>query len=480
MKLKDLIKELNPEKVIGKTDFSVEDLTCDHSAVSLGSLFIAIKGENRDGRDFAGQAESYGAKAVITETELDVGITQIIVKNARIAMSVAASVFYSHPEREISVIGVTGTNGKTSTAYTVYSVLNAENIKCGFIGTLGVFFGDKEKEATLTTPDPVELFGLLREMVDDGVKVAVMEVSAHAIHYDKIYGIPFKVGVFTNLSQDHLDFFGDMENYAKEKIRFFTEYRPAYSVVNSDDETGREILKKVKNAISYGLYNPADVFAVNVEEGENGLSFVLNLFDKIYDVKAEVFGKFNVYNIMAAAVACTLVGVSVDSVGKRLNDVSTVEGRTEKVYDGAYSVYVDYAHTPDGLENALKSMRKICKGNLISLFGCGGNRDRDKREKMGEISGRLADFTVITSDNPRYEDPMDIIFGIEKGVLSVTEKYVIIQDRRDATEYALSLAGSGDVVLIAGKGAENYQDVLGVKKPYNDKKTVTEIIREIK
>ena len=480
MKLKDLIKELKPEKVIGKTDIVVSDLTCDHSAVSAGSLFIAIKGENKDGRDFARQAETYGAKAVISETELEVGVTQIIVKNARIAMSVAAAAFYSHPERELSVIGVTGTNGKTSTAYTIYSIMNAEKIKCGFIGTIGVFYGDKKREANLTTPDPVELFGLLREMALDGVKAVAMEVSAHAIHYGKIYGIPFKVGVFTNLSQDHLDFFGTMEKYAEEKIRFFTEYRPAYSVVNSDDETGREILKKTENAISYGLYNPADVFAVDIEENKKGVSFVLNLFDRIYDVNAKVFGRFNVYNLMAAAISCTLVGLSVDAVAERLNCIKTIEGRTERVYDGKYSVYVDYAHTPDGLENALNSMRKICKGNLISLFGCGGNRDKDKREKMGEISGRLADFTVITSDNPRYEDPMDIIFDIEKGVLSATEKYVIIQDRKDATEYALSLANDGDVVLVAGKVAENYQDVLGVKNPYNDKQTINEIIRATK
>ena len=476
MKLKDILKELKPKKVIGKTDIVIKDVVNDHVAVTSGALYVAIKGENKDGHDFIKQAETYGAVAVISERELDVGITQVIVKNSRIAMAIVAAAFYSHPEKSLTVTGVTGTNGKTSTAYMIYNILNAENKKCGFIGTIGVFYGNERKEPTLTTPDPIVLFKIFRDMVNDGIEYVVMEVSAHAVYFNKIYGVPFKVGVFTNLSQDHLDFFKDMEAYKREKIRFFTEFKPKYAVINADDETGREIIATLKSCVSYGLYNPSDVFAVNIVESDGGISFVLNMFDKIYDIKAKVFGEFNVYNIMAAATASLFSGVTVDAAAKRLNEITTVEGRTEKVFSGDYSVYVDYAHTPDGLEKVLTSMRKICKGNLITLFGCGGNRDKEKRCIMGEISGKFSDFTVVTSDNPRYEDPMDIIFEIEKGLVKTTKKYVLIQDRKEATEYALSLAGKGDVILIAGKGAENYQDVLGVKRPYNDKEVIKDII----
>ena len=480
MRLQDLIKELKPEKVIGKTDLIIADVVKDCSAVTEDSLFIAIKGESSDGHDYVKNAESYGAVAVICERELDVGITQIIVKDSRIAMCITASVFYGHPERKLSVVGVTGTNGKTTTAFMIYSVLNAENIPCGFIGTIGVYYGDTVKEPTLTTPDPINLYSTFAEMADHGVKTVVMEVSAHAVYFNKIYGVRFKVGVFTNFSQDHLDFFKSMEEYKKQKIRFFTDYKPKCSVINSDDEVGREILKKAGNCVTYGLYNPADVFAIKIKEKKDGLSFVLNLFDNVYEIKTKVYGKFNAYNVMACATACLFLGLSVEALAKRLFELKTVDGRIEKVYDGDYSVYVDYAHTPDGLKKVLSALKKISDGNVISLFGCGGNRDKDKREKMGEISGRYSDFTVITSDNPRYEDPMDIIFDIEKGVLKETKKYVLIQDRKEAIKYAISLANKGDIVLIAGKGAEKYQEVLGVKRPYNDKEAVKEIVATLK
>lgn len=480
MKLGKIIEDVRVTAVIGNVDCQIDNIRIDSSSVTKGSLFVCLKGGDFDGHDFISQVENYGAKAVVCERELNTSLTQIIVENCRKALGKLCSAFYGHPSKSLRIIGVTGTNGKTTTSKLIYDVLNASGINCGLIGTMGTFYNGKFFEQNLTTPDPTDLHRIFSEMKSAGVKAVVMEVSAHSIFLDKINGIRFEGGVFTNLTQDHLDFFENMEAYGDAKLKFFRENELGFAVTNSDDAIGRKISEMLPTAISYGIENPADVFAINLQNTVDGERFVINLFDCVYDVKLNLIGKFNVYNALAAATACALFGVGTYDVVKSIEKARPVEGRLEKVYCKDFSVIVDYAHTPDGLEQSLRVLKQLCEGKLICVFGCGGNRDVGKRSIMGRISGELADFTIITSDNPRYEEPMDIIFEIEKGVVERTKKYIIIQEREDAIRYALSIAKRGDVILIAGKGGEKYQEVLGVKRLYNDKETVTALLKELR
>lgn len=475
MELKKLLKGTGAI-IEGDETTDVKDVTADSNSVGEGSLFICINGGEKDGHRFAAQAEKYGAAAIVCERRLDVSVPQAIVKDSRAAMSLIASNFYGNPEKSLRLVAVTGTNGKTTTTHFITSVLMNAGVKCGLIGTLGTFYAGKFLPPSLTTPDPLVLYKIFAEMERAGVETVVMEVSAHAAYLRKTFGLKFEAAVFTNLTQDHLDFFGDMENYKKAKLDFFRNNECKYVVSNSDDETGREIANINGRTLFYGIDNPADVFAIDIKEEDEETSFVLNLFDRVYRVRLALIGKFNVYNALAAATACALLGVSTDKVAEGLYQLKGVEGRLENVYSGRFSVYIDYAHTPDGLKNALSALRGVVKKRLICVFGCGGNRDEKKRRIMGEISGKYADFTVITSDNPRYEEPMDIIWEIEKGVLAESKSYVIVERREEAIAYALNMAKTGDVVLIAGKGAERYQEVFGIKRPYNDKDTVEELL----
>lgn len=480
MLLSDLIYGLQIKKIIGKTDIDIKNVIIDSKLSNKGALFICVSGRGFDGHDFIKQAVSYGVSAVVCERECEVGVTQIIVENTRIAMSVIAAEFYGHADKKMKIVGVTGTNGKTTTTYIIKNILDKAGVKCGVIGTLGIIYGKNHFEPTLTTPDPLELHRIFADMYKDGVKTVVMEVSAHALYWDKVEGINFEVGVFTNLTQDHLDFFDDIDTYKKAKIKMFEKGRCKFIVSNSDDPVGLEIINSVNNAVSYGIENPADVFAVNIDEKEDGTGYFINLFDKIYEIKSPLMGRFNVYNSLAAATVCVLLGVKTDTCEKGLNKICSVSGRMEKIYGGKFNIYVDYAHTPDGLKNSLSSIKNICNKRLICVFGCGGNRDESKRSIMGKISGQIADFTVITSDNPRFEEPMKIISDVEKGMLEVSKKYVIVQNREEAIKYAINYAKKGDTVLIAGKGSEKYQEILGVKHLYNDKDTVMEILRDEK
>lgn len=480
MKLKKLIKGLSVVELIGNDDLEIKDVVCDSKAVTSGGLFICIKGGNFDGHLYVRQAEQYGAVCVVVEKMVDTSLTQVIVKDTRKAMSIIASNLYERPEKDLNLIGVTGTNGKTTTSHLIGSILNNYGINCGIIGTLGTFYNQEYVNPSLTTPDPLVLFKLFREMVDSGVKAVVMEVSAHASYLSKLEGLEFEVGVFTNLTQDHLDFFGNMQAYKEAKFNFFRNNKVKYAVINSDDSLGLELGKIVKKPVYYGMDNPADVFAIDLEFTDEKTHFIINLFDNIYMTKINLKGRFNVYNALACATTCALLNVPTKKIIEGLSIAGQVSGRLQTIYNDKFSVVVDYAHTPDGLEKCLTAVKEGCKGRVICVFGCGGNRDAEKREIMGEVSGKIADFTILTTDNPRYEEPMDIIWQIEKGVLKNTKNYLLIQDRKEAIEYAICMAKKKDVILIAGKGSEQYQEVLGIKKPYNDKDTVEEILRGIK
>ncbi len=477
MKLTQLIKDVKVEQTIAFKDVDVKDVNIDSNQVGKGSLFICLKGRDFDGHEFIRQVESYGAVGIVCEKKLNTALPQIIVKDTRKAMSKIAGEFYGHADRKMRVIAVIGTNGKTTTTHLIKNVLEKSGEKCGVIGTLGTYYLDNYIEPDLTTPDPLVLHKTFAEMYDCGIKTVVMEVSAHAVYYDKVFGVKFYAGIFTNFTQDHLDFFGDMDSYKNAKLKFFKQNKCKFILSNSDDDVGRELLAKYKNVLTYGINNPADVFAIDVKCTAKGSQFVINLFDSIYDVNLKIMGKFNVYNALATASTCALLGIKSEDIINSLNEVECVEGRLQCVYDKEFKVFIDYAHTPDGLEKAINAVRSATKNRLICIFGCGGNRDKSKRKVMGKISANNADLTIITSDNPRFEEPMDIIKEIEEGVLSVSKKFISIEDREQAIWYCLDMAKQGDCVLIAGKGSEKYQETLGIKKPYNDKYTVEEYFR---
>ena len=480
MKLSALISSLNGAETKNFKDCEIKDVTADSNSVTRGSLFICIRGGKYDGHDYARQAENYGASAIVAERPVNSSLPLILVKDARAATTVLAFAFHGNPQKSLRLIGVTGTNGKTTTTHLITSALSCAGIKCGLIGTLGVYYDGRCRETDLTTPDPLELAKIFAEMRDAGVEAVVMEVSAHAVYLKKVFGLEFEIGVFTNLTQDHLDFFGDMESYAKAKTSFFSDNKCKYVVSNSDDKVGVNLGQPRSKTLYYGIENPADVFAIEIKERENGSSFVLNLFDCIYEINLNLSGIYNVYNALAAATAAALFGVPPDKVAEGLENVKGVSGRLENVEGGEFPVFIDYAHTPDGLEKSLKTLKPFAKKRLILVFGCGGDRDKGKRPLMGEIAVKNADMTVITTDNPRYEEPMEIISQIEEGAKRCGGEYLVIQDRKDAIFFALEQAKKGDIVLIAGKGGEKYQDVFGIKKPFCDKDCVEEFFRRNK
>ena len=476
MLLGKLSEEIGAELTRG-ADTQISGISADSKHIMQGDLFVCFKGEENDGHDFAAEAVACGAVALAVERKLDINVPQMIVPDGRRAMGELAAAFYGHPERKLKIVGITGTNGKTTTAHMLAAVFKAAGIPCGNIGTLGIFYANKEISPELTTPDPVFLYKVFADMVSSGISWVVMEVSAHALYYGKVDGIRFEYCIFTNLTEDHLDFFGTMERYGAAKRKLFEGERCKCAVLNFDDETGRSLASVAAKSVSYALENPSDVFAVDVREDFDGCSYVINLFDEICPIRLQMPGLYNVYNSMAAAACAKLLGVSLPSIAAGLSGLRKVSGRLEHIarVKGA-DIFVDFAHTPDGLEKSLLSLRRHCAGRLICVFGCGGNRDAFKRPIMGEIAASNADFTVLTSDNPRYEDPFDIILQIEPGVRLHSDKYVIVVDRESAIEYAIDMLAPGDVLLIAGKGGETYQEIMGVRHIYSDVSAVKGVL----
>lgn len=478
MKLTELANSLpTPAQVYGQAE--VTGLTCDSRKVSPGDLYFCLPGLRVDGHSFAQQAADKGAAALVVERKLPVELPQVLVEDARAAMSYMAQCFYGYPARGMRGVGITGTKGKTTTSFLVREIARHAGYKVGLMGTVCTSIGDKEEPASLTTPDPIDVQSLLARMRDAGCDFYVMEVSAHALDLRKLVGMQFDQGVFTNFSQDHLDYFGTMETYRKAKEKFFTPFYLKHAVVNADDEAAPHMLGKVETT-TFGVSKPADAYANDIEIHESGVSFVLSWKDVRIPLHLHISGIFNVYNSMAAAVACLEMGMDPERVKEGLEAVTVVPGRIEPLPTHTpYRVILDYAHSPASLESILKTIREFTCGRLICLFGCGGGRDKEKRPIMGEISGRLADFSILTSDNPRLEQPMDILSAIEAGIKPTGAPYVVIENRREAIRYAMQMGQPGDVIVLAGKGHETYQDIGGQKLPFDEKVVVRELLREM-
>ncbi len=478
MKLTELARSI-PAGASVSAEAEVTGLVCDSRKVKKGDLYFCLPGLRVDGHNFAKAAADAGAAALVVERKLPVDLPQVLVEDARAAMSYMAQCFYGYPAREMHGVGITGTKGKTTTSFLVRAIARHAGHKVGLMGTVCAYIGEEEEPASLTTPDPIDVQSLLRRMKDAGCDFYVMEVSAHALDLRKLVGMKFDQGIFTNFSQDHLDYFGTMETYRRAKEKFFDPFYIGHAVVNADDEAGKYMLGRVP-ATTYGVSAPADAYANEIEILESGVSYRLHWKDVVLPLHLHISGIFNVYNSMAAAVACLEMGISPEDVKAGLESVTVVPGRIEPLPTHTpYRVILDYAHSPASLESILKTIRQFTRGRLICVFGCGGGRDKEKRPIMGEISGRLADFSVLTSDNPRLEDPMDILRAIEEGIKRTTGPYVVIENRREAIRYAMQMGQPGDVIVLAGKGHETYQDIGGQKHPFDEKVVVREILAEM-
>ena len=465
MKLSELLCGVDVVALHADPETEIPSVCYDSRAAAPGCLFVAVRGYQTDGHKYIRNAwEKQAAAAVVEEMPRDCDIPCVVVRDSRRALAQISAAYFGHPERRVPIIGVTGTNGKTTVTNLVKEILERGGAKCGLIGTNGNRIGQEMLHSDRTTPESYELFKLFAEMTEEGCDHIIMEVSSHSLALDRVYGIGFHTAVFTNLTQDHLDFHGTMEAYAQTKAMLFD--RCAHSIVNADDPYAAVMLGG--SCADHRTFSTrdsgADYYAHHIELGIGGVDFDLTCGGNTHRVHLGIPGMFSVYNALAAIGCCVSLGIPVQTVIERLALAHGVKGRAQVVPTGTdYTVLLDYAHTPDGVENILKAARGFARGRVIALFGCGGDRDRTKRSIMGRIAGSLADFCVVTSDNPRTEAPMAIIEDILPGVRESGGAYIVIEDRRAAIRQALSMGQAGDVIVLMGKGHEDYQEINGVK-----------------
>jgi len=490
MLLSELLDVLPEKKVCGYRDVDIESLFYDSRLVVPGSAFFCIKGLNTDGHLYAKEAISKGAVALFCEKEPDFENThavKVFVPDTREAMALCSDAFFRHPSRKMKIVGVTGTNGKTTTTFLIENICRYAGIKTGLIGTVELHIGEEKEPVVRTTPESLDLQKTLRRMADHGVQVVAMEVSSHALALKRVNGVEFNFVVFTNLTQDHLDFHITIEDYfaAKKGLFLIDQFgSERVAIVNCDDEFGLKIIEETKLPVrTFGIEREADVRAKNVEVLPGGNRFLLEVGDLKSHIKTQLVGRFNVYNCLAAAACSVEMGIGMDSIENGLANLSGIPGRFEKIDCGQdFSVFVDYAHTPDGIMNLLEACREVTDGRVIIVVGCGGDRDRSKRPLMGRVAVGLSDLCIITSDNPRSEDPHEIIEMILDGVRSEfpSERYIVEVDRKDAIYKAISLARKGDVVAIAGKGHESGQIFADRIIPFDDRVVAREALKEVK
>ncbi len=448
-------------------------ITDDSKKVEEGFIFFAIKGTRFDGHDFVGEVLSKDPLAVVVEREVPVKDSRILtVESTREALGESASLFFGEPSRELKVIGITGTNGKTSTTYILEAILTEAGAKTGLLGTINYRIGKEVLGSGRTTPDPITWHRTLREMRERGAEFVVAEISSHALDQKRVWGTRFDTVAFTNLTQDHLDYHGSMENYFRAKLRLFTEYAYRTAVVNADDPYGRRILREV-DALTFGRTGRVKIedFKTNLDGSEITVSYR----GRVFTFKSPLVGEFQAYNLACGITCAFALGVEPDVVERALLKVH-VPGRFEVIRSGReFVVVVDYAHTPDAMDNVLRTARRLAENRVIAVFGAGGDRDRTKRPLMGKVAERWSDLIILTSDNPRSEDPERIIGDILQGI-EVKKKVLVQPDRRTAIKVALDIAGPGDLVAILGKGHEEYQEIQGVKYPFSDAGVVKDIL----
>jgi UDP-N-acetylmuramoyl-L-alanyl-D-glutamate--2,6-diaminopimelate ligase len=477
MLLKNLLTAIEPSAVVGAVDRQVESVAYDSRRVQKNGLFVALRGEKSDGHQFIDQAIEKGAAAIVTERECQQSrATCVQVPDSRSALADLAAAFYGWPTRQLKMVGVTGTNGKTTTTFLIKHIAEKSGLRCGLIGTVRYEIGERVLPAVRTTPEALEVQELLAQMVNAGCKAAAMEVSSHALALERTRGLEWDVAVFTNLTQDHLDFHGTMEKYFDAKAKLFTNLahqrtkKKSVAVVNIDDRHGVKLLDRLPKdfpVVTYGLGARADFRASNYRPEFAGTSYQLDARGKSYLVRVPLIGRFNVANSLAALAAANSLGISLREAILSLANSPQVPGRLEAVQaKRQFQIFVDYAHTPDALLNALKTVRELSPRKLIVVFGCGGDRDRKKRPLMAAAADQNADFSIITSDNPRKEDPDAIIAEVEKGFRS--DRYEKITDRAQAIARAVALAQPRDIVVIAGKGHEAYQEFADTTIPFDD------------
>jgi UDP-N-acetylmuramoyl-L-alanyl-D-glutamate--2,6-diaminopimelate ligase len=468
VELDALIRALAPGDVVGARPVEILDLAYDTRSVESGTLFFCVPGATRDGHDLAGDAVAAGAVALVVERPVDVAVPQVVVESTRAAMAVAADTFFGAPSEQLTVAGATGTNGKSTTSYLLRSILEADGRSTGLVGTVEWIVGDERRVAPHTTPEAIDLQRLLREMLDAGNEAVAVEASSHGSHFRRLDRVRFDALVFTNLTQEHLDLHGDMEEYFQAKRRLFTGLTPPPAAVNVGDPYGRRLADELGGAhraplVTFGLRPEAEVRADGLELGPLGSTFTAAGIP----LETRLPGGFNVENVLGAVAAALLLDVDEDAIAEGINDVAGVPGRFEPVDEGQnFAVVVDYAHKPDALAAVLRAARQLGDGRLTVVFGAGGDRDRSKRSEMGRVARQLADSVIVTSDNPRSEDPLAIIGEVLHGAGTDVE---VDPDRRAAIGTAIERAEPGDVVVIAGKGHEQGQEVAGVVHPFDDR-----------
>ena len=475
MKLKKLLEGIEIIESTADMELDIASVAYDSRKVERGGLFVAISGFASDGNRFIPMAMEKGAAVIVTAKKPELDVPYVQVPSDRLALALIGCNFYSHPARSMTMIGVTGTNGKTSVTLLLKQVIEKVlGAKVGLIGTMENRIGDLVIPTERTTPESFELQGLFAQMRDAGCKYVVMEVSSHAIALERIGGVRFDVAAFTNLTEDHLDFHKTMENYCDTKAELFNRCDKA--VLNCDDSWFERISQNVKcDMLTTSVKGSGSLNARDLLLRADGIAFTAEMGTEHASVSLQIPGRFTVYNAITVLGIASQLGISLQTAASALATAEGVRGRVEVVPTPGkpYTVLLDYAHTPDGLENVLTSVRDFCKGNLIVVFGCGGDRDPIKRPIMGHIGVSLADFAVITSDNPRNEDPMTIISDILKGVKNTDGEYIVIENRRKAIQYAMDKAGKNDIIILAGKGHETYQEIRGVKHHLDEREEVT-------
>lgn len=486
--LTDLLSTLESYELDGNNSLLIHGITDDSRKVQQGYLFICLSGFKVDGYSYISDACDKGAVAIIVDKEvanLPQNLTVIKVPDVKIAMQKIVPMFFDYPAQKMKVIGVTGTNGKTTTTYMLKKIFQATGKKTGVIGTIGALIDEEKLPLANTTPDVVGLQTIFEKMYEQKVEYVFMEVSSHAISLNRIAGIEFDVAVLTNITQDHLDFHKTFDSYIEAKSLLFSNLqnnktKTGIAVINEDDENAHKIVEVTNSKVfTYGKQQSNDVYPKQVKMSEQNLELLLSTPKGDLELMLHTTGYFNVYNVMSAVTTALALDISIDTIHKGLADFAGVAGRFELVKAGQpFTVVVDYAHTPDSLENVLKTAREVTKGRLIAVFGCGGDRDKTKRPIMGEIASRLSDYVYITSDNPRSEVPETILEDIKAGIKGYTQ-YQAIVDRRKAIEHALNFAQPGDVIVIAGKGHETYQILKNRTIDFDDRKVAREFLEGI-